>query len=438
MLARLAHRPLLVALLLGLAAQILFSVHLGRPVKANFDEVHYLPAARAQLEGTALLNPEHPMLGKTLIAAGMAVFGDNAIGWRAAATLAGTATVLGLFAFVGLLTGRMRPAVVAALLVMLNQTVFIQARIAMLDGFMAAFTLWGLAVLLWAMRSPPGKATVRWLLGSVLLGLAVGVKWTAAPYIVFAGLALLWIRFGDARRAGTASTSPVGAARRARIAFLGGTNQPHWPGLATIPALLLLGVASVLAYFLTFLPAFFLADGRVTLATLLPLQLDMYAAQTQVLAPHNYQSQWWQWLLMLRPIWYFYEVDSGAQRGVLLIGNPVAMWGGLIAVAACYLAWFRQRVSAPLAVALLWTFSVAIWALIPKSLGFYYYYHLSGIFICAAIAVALDHYARDRDFDLAFLGAAVVAFVYFYPILSAAPLPGEQAFNHWMWLDSWR
>ena len=29
-------------------------------------------------------------------------------------------------------------------------------------------------------------------------------------------------------------------------------------------------------------------------------------------------------------------------------------------------------------------------------------------------------------------------FAYFYPILSAAELWGEQAFNQWMWLDGWR
>ena len=33
---------------------------------------------------------------------------------------------------------------------------------------------------------------------------------------------------------------------------------------------------------------------------------------------------------------------------------------------------------------------------------------------------------------------AIMLFVYFYPILSAAPLSGPQAFNRWMWFDSWR
>jgi dolichyl-phosphate-mannose-protein mannosyltransferase len=42
-------RPWLVALLLGLAAQTLFTVHLDRPSRIMFDEVHYVPAAQALL-----------------------------------------------------------------------------------------------------------------------------------------------------------------------------------------------------------------------------------------------------------------------------------------------------------------------------------------------------------------------------------------------------
>ena len=52
------------------------------PSTPYFDEVHYLPAARALLELSHLANPEHPPLGKELIALGIALFGDRPLGWR--------------------------------------------------------------------------------------------------------------------------------------------------------------------------------------------------------------------------------------------------------------------------------------------------------------------------------------------------------------------
>ena len=83
MLAKLAARPLLLALLIGVAAEALFAFHLGRPSRLMFDEVHYVPAARILLALEGPTNVEHPLLGKALIAGGMWLFGDNVIGWRA-------------------------------------------------------------------------------------------------------------------------------------------------------------------------------------------------------------------------------------------------------------------------------------------------------------------------------------------------------------------
>jgi len=411
-------RPFLVALLLGLAAQLLFTVHLDRPSRIMFDEVHYVPAAKALLGLEGPRNIEHPLVGKELIGAGIVLFGDNPVGWRAFTTLAGTATVLGAFAFVWLLLGSMRAALVGAVLTALNQSVYVQARTAMLDIFLGAFLLWAMVLMLWAMKGSPGQVRRRWIGAAVLFGLAVGTKWAAIPYVALAGLAFLVIRLSDVR------------AKR----------PPHWPGLGTITGLLILGAVSIVTYFATFFPAFFYARDPLTLAGLIPLQRDMYALQTQVLAKHTYQSDWWSWPLMIRPIWYFYEWDQGAQRGVLLIGNPVIMWGGLLAVLACLWAGFREKAVRPLAVALVWIASLAIYVVIPKSIGFYYYYHLSGIFLCLALAVAFHHFDRGRGKGREewFLFAALVAFVYFYPILAASPLKNDQGFTYWMWFNSWR
>jgi dolichyl-phosphate-mannose-protein mannosyltransferase len=177
-LSALATRPWLVALLIGIAAQLLFTVHLDQPGGIMFDEVHYVPAAHALIDLSGPRNTEHPLLGKELIALGMDLLGDNPFGWRILPTLAGTATVLGVFAFLWILMrGRMRVAVTGAVLVMLNQSLFVQARTAMLDVFLGAFLLWGLVFLLWAMHGTRAQVRWRWCAGAALLGLATAVKW---------------------------------------------------------------------------------------------------------------------------------------------------------------------------------------------------------------------------------------------------------------------
>lgn len=405
-------RPRLIALCIAVAAELLFLVNLSRPNQLVFDETHYIPAARQLLRLAGPINIEHPLLGKEIIALGIMLFGDNSFGWRFFSTLAATTVVVGIFALAWQILGRVRPAIFAALFTALNFTVFVQARIGMLDGFMAAFVVAGLTVLIWAMRGAERALPGRIALSAMLFGFAVATKWAAVPFVGFAGLAILLVN----RR-----VAPALDDRRLVMA-------------------LIFGALSVLVYFLSFAPAFFYLIEPLTFGTLLPFQLTMYTQQTQALPPHPYQSSWWTWPLDLRPIWYLYEPVAGVQRGILLIGNPAIIWGGLVAVVACAHAWWREGNRQLGLVAGLWLAAYLPWIVIPKKIGFFYYYYLPSIFLCLALAAALDHVgkARWRHADLAFAALAGGLFVYFYPILSAAPLAGPMSFLNWAWLESWR
>ncbi|WP_085808598.1 glycosyltransferase family 39 protein [Sphingomonas sp. TZW2008] len=402
------HRPLPLALLVFLVAEALFVIRLAVPHQMVFDETHYVPAARTLLALSGPANTEHPLLGKWLIGLGIRLVGDTPFGWRIASTIAGSATVAATFFTAWQVTGRRRPALVAAMLTLLGFTVYVQARIAMLDGFMLAFLMLAIAAVAATLRR---GGWWRWTLAAALLGAAVACKWLAAPYVAFAAAAFVLLKQQDQRR---------------------------FPGLRAAPALTILGSVSLLTYFATFVPAFFYASEPLTIARLLPFQHEMFARQTQVLPAHTYQSRWWTWPLLIRPIWYLYEPADGAQRGILFIGNPAIMWGGLLAVAACWWAWVKFGAARPFAAAMLWTGSLAIWALIPKSLGFYYYYYPSSVFIVLAIVAALDHWRdRTRHWDVALLAVSAALALYFYPILAALPLPNPAAFRTWTWFATW-
>ena len=403
--------PRRAALAIAIVAESLFAWRVTTPHKPMFDEVYYVPAARDLLNLWGPSNIEHPLLAKESIALGIALFGDNPLGWRFFSTVAATGVVVGVFAILWLGLRRLRPAILGSAVVILNFTVFVQARIAMLDGFMAGFVVLALAAMLWSMRATTrGSTWRRWLLASVLLGLAVAAKWTAAPYVAFAALAYLLLH-----------------------------NPLRWPGVNPVAAIAALGIVSIATYFATFAPAFLYAFHPLTWDGLLPFQLEMFHRQTQVLPPHTYQSRWWSWPLDIRPIWYLYEPVDGAQRGILMLGNPVVMWGGLVAVLACGWVWLRRRDIAGGAATMLWVASIAMWAVIPKSLGFFYYYYLSSIWLGIAIAVAFDRFGTSRQhyWDEAFVLLAAILFVHFYPILAATALAGPQSFHRWMWFPTW-
>lgn len=382
---------------LTLGAWVLFLLNLTRPDRAYFDEIHYTAAARRLAAWHSLANPEHPPLAKAIMAIGIRLFGDAPLGWRFFSTVAGALCVWALFAIARRVLGAARPAAVATGFAIVNFLLFIQSRIAMLDIYMAAFLLAGAALLMagWARRDWGRIAGA-----GLLMGAAAACKWGAVPFVAIACLALL-------------------------------LRPPR-----RLSAPLLLGAASLIAYFAAFIPALFVRHEPLPPSALLTRQWEMYRAQTQSYPPHPYQSAAWGWPLDLRPIWYLYEPVEGVWRSVFLVGNPIVFWAGLAAVAGCLVLGLRRRAPALLAPAGLWLASYGVLLLIPKKIGFLYYYLLPSLFLGLAI-VALAQALRRRWVAEGLLALAALLFVYYYPALSAAPLEGGEAFKRYALLPGW-
>jgi dolichyl-phosphate-mannose--protein O-mannosyl transferase len=417
--------PLAWCVLIALGFLALAWHRLGIPTKIYFDEVHYVPAARKLLEMTRA-NPEHPMVGKEIIAAAIALLGDRPIAWRLPSALFGA---LGLFAFGRMLwwaSLRRFAAIAGMLLLATSFAWFIQSRIAMLDMFMASFgmiALWQFAA---ALRLPAARARWRLAACGVCLGLALGAKWSFAPAAMLPGLTFLALRLRDhGWRCFTRSdTGPV-------------------PGISLVEAAFWLGSVPLIVYWATFVPAFLWQEKPVSPFALIEHHRYMVQLQDSVKKPHPYQSQWYQWIVNWRAIWYLYEVTDGSQRGVLLIGNPFTMLAGLPALLWCLWAGVLRRRYDALALALLYLVSIGLWVVSAKPIQFYYHYLLPGTFLMGCLALALDALWQRRDrwrwLTPAALALAAAMFVWFYPILSSARLhEGRVSYVKWMWLHSWR
>lgn len=415
--------PLVWCAMITLAFLVLVLHRLGTPSKIMFDEVHYLPAARRLIELTSRLNPEHPLLGKEFIALGMLLFGDNPFGWRLPNALLGT---LGLFAAMRAMwwASLSRPATLLfGLLFATNFLWFVLSRIAMLDMAMASMLALGFwqAALAWRKGS-----RLHLALCGVFLGLSLGGKWNGAPILALPGLLFAWDRWWAlaGRRRGFLITRDAGPV----------------PGVSLLEAGLWLGVVPLIAYFATFAPAFFYKVQPLTLQGLIPWQSYMLKLQDSVVKPHLYQSRWWQWVFNIRPIWFFYAPWDGAQRGVLMVGNPFTMLAGLPALVLCLWAGVRRGDRLRGAVVVLYIASLIFWAINGKPVQFYYHYTLASVFLMAALALVL---AQWWDQGRRWPGALTVVlsamlFVGFYPILSAGALPHKNSYRDYTWLDSWR
>ena len=414
--------PVALTAMLALLFAALGMIRLTIPSAPYFDEVHYLPAARAMLDHSEWLNREHPLLGKEIIAAGIALFGDGPLGWRIFSLLAGAGA---LFAFCRALwfASQSRFAALAfGVLLASGFSLFVHARIAMLDIFMVCFfaiALWQLAA---AIREPE-TGRRRLVIAGAALGLSMASKWNSVPLVVIPGVAFLILRAFAGRRR-----------------LLMSRRGMPLPGMTLVEAGLWLGILPLAVYWLTFLPAYFFAQGALEPDGFIALHREITALQSSVIQPHPYQSNWPDWLLNIRAIWYLYEPVDGAQRGVMLIGNPLTMLLGLPAMAWCVWAGIARKRWDALAAFIFFAASILFWVAVNKPIQFYYHYFLPSCFLLAGLALALDALWQrgNRVVAVGILAGSVAIFGWFYPILSAAPLAGPQSFNYWMWLDSWR
>lgn len=402
---------------------------LGIPSKPMFDEIHYLPAARRLIDLSARLNPEHPLVGKQLIAWSMEWVGDTPFGWRFPSAVLGA---LGLWAMMrGLWWASLSRSatILFGLLLATDFVWFMMSRIAVLDMAMGGFM--ALAMWQWALawRNPTGRAgraRLHLVLTGLFMGLSLGAKWNGVLLLPLPGLLFVLNRWQSLK------------GRRAGLLWSSRDAGPV-PGVSVVEAALWLGVLPVLVYFATFLPAFFYEKDPLSVGKLIHWQEYMLELQDSVKKPHTYMSRWWQWMANIRPIWFLYEVVDGAQRGVLMLGNPFTMLAGLPALLFCLwdgVKGDRLRLLVVAAYALL----VGFWAVNGKPVQFYYHYMLASCFLMAALALVLAEW-----WELGLRWPAKVTlvlslglFIGFYPIMSAAKLPRKDSYRDYTWLDSWK
>jgi dolichyl-phosphate-mannose--protein O-mannosyl transferase len=421
----LVARDRVTCLLLFLGAFLLFLPWSGFPTEYNFDEVHYIVAAKLLVPPVANLNWEHPPLAKYWMGLGIALAGDRPLGWRLAAMVFGGISIAGMYAW-GLATFRERGlALWMALATLLNMVVFVLARTAMLDIFLLAFLVWGIAAFTAAWD--PGRPTrqVRILLGisGGMLGLATACKWVGVVVIVFVLLLYLTLRLLQRYGRGLFRASP------------GATREPWysddlWRGISWMQAALLLGAFPVAVYALSYLPFLRMPSVEGTISDILRLQKDMAYAQTHIGGMHHYASEWYQWPFDWKPIWYYFHSAAGWTRGILLIGNPLILFGGFAAVLFCTWVWWKERSrEAFLSVVWYWLLWLCF-AAIPRKISFFHYYLPAACALSLPLAYIFRHYGGAPVFRRAwgrwaFLALAAAIFILFYPVLVGLPLPSD-------------
>ncbi|MFH8815889.1 dolichyl-phosphate-mannose--protein mannosyltransferase [Streptomyces sp. NPDC017862] len=499
--------------LLALVAGVLRFWNLGSPKAVIFDETYYAKDAWAlvnqgyegawpkDVDKLILSDPSavdipvepgyvvHPPVGKWIIGFGEQLFGFTPFGWRFMVALLGTLSVLMLCRIGRRLFRSTFLGCLAGTLLAVDGLHFVMSRTALLDLVLMFFVLAAFGCLLVdrdrarrrlaaalpvdedGVLRPDADVAERLRLGwrpwriaaGLMLGLAFAIKWNGLYILAAFGImAVLW-DVGARRTAGAVQPYRAVVLRDLLPAFVStvpvaiGTYLLSWTGW----------IVTDKGYYRDWAAT----EGKGGTWAWLPDWLrslwhyenQVYDFHVGLTSGHTYQSNPWSWIVLGRPVSYFYEEEPGCAasetgkcaREVLAIGTPLLWWAACVALLYVLWRWFFRRDWRAGAIACGVAAGWVPWFFYQERTIFLFYAVVFVPFLCLAVTMLVGALlgpatrpspagdpAGERRRTLGAIAAGVLVllivwnFVYFWPLYTGTSIP-ENAWRDRMWLDSW-
>jgi dolichyl-phosphate-mannose-protein mannosyltransferase len=477
-------RPFVVIAAVTAVAGGLRFYHLSSPQAYVFDEVYYakdgcldagFPYKQCGLESpNEQTITVHPPLGRWIIAGGVAAtakpsdfgcqFGVTSprchpFGFRVASAVFGTLSVLLLAILAYRLFGSALWAGAAGLLLATENLNFVQSRTSMLDIFLTTFVVAGFLFLVldrqWMERRmpppsdlvdeadealllglppdrPPAPVFRPWRLAAgIALGSAVATKWSGGTALVAAViLTLAWERTRRSR---------LGLAHPLREVF-------RDEGFGIFLFLMVIPAAVYVASYAKWFTVHGFDMGRWW-----DLQAGMASYSIHLRAKHPYASPAWTWLLIKRPVAYYYHCFGNSSSGcaapaeILGMGNPAIFWGSVLAMPYMLFAWIRRRDWRGGLIFVPFAAQYGPWFFAARTNFLFYLAPVTPFMVFAATYAARDLFEAELGgrriralsaLAAFFIVAAVGVFVFFLPVLTGRII-SNGAWKIRMWFPTW-
>lgn len=404
----------------------------SEPEKYYFDEIYYAFTANemAQWKGTGWEYKEgapegvayewtHPPLGKEITVIGIKIFGNNSLGWRILQVLFGAAGTIIIYFLATELFKNKLAGLFTSILYTFESMIFVLSRISMMDIYLITFMQ---LALLFVIRFFNYRNFKNIIVAGIFTGCAISVKWNGVFGLFFISVILLiYLSYEQYR------------IEIPRKIF---RYKIYLNPLAIV--LLCFISLPLIVYVLTYIPFFIMGNS---FGDFLILQKSMYYYHKDLDATHPYSSQWWQWPLMLKPVFIYLKSLGEQSAYIYTMGNPFIWWtGSLFTIAGIILSIIKRNFALLLVVMGLFAFWIP-WIISPRSLTFIYHFFPSILFMLLVIGYFLCYlWSRYKYFKYVvclYLILAIATFIYFYPITAGTPIPNTEI-GDYMWIKSWR
>ncbi len=461
-------------------AVLAFTIHLAflsHPAQVVFDEVHFGKFVGAYFTGKYYFDI-HPPLGKLMIAgfaklAGVnPVFDFEKIGEAIPANIIFTLRFLpaffgGLFVltvswFAWLISRSKKVALIAGLLILLDNAFLIQSRFILVDIFMLTFEV--LCFCFFFLYQRQKSFSVKWFIyliaAAISFGLAISVKWTGLATIGIIGVILIVKIFWKRLEIYLSSNLDVIPAKAGIQNFKPGSRIKSGMTKRILESsygfliIIFIGLAVYiipLAIHFKLLPnsgpgdAFMsqtfqqeLKYGSQNVSQpltfwqkFIELNQKMYFYNATLKGNHPFGSRWYAWPVDHRPIYYWNQDNttlSGWRAKIYFVGNPLLWWLAagftLLTLFAIARKKTRRQIEPIFYILILGYLANLFPFILVKRVSFLYHYLPSAIFIILLMSAWLARlWPKEKKILIAILLIVFIAFIILAPFSYGIPLP---------------
>jgi dolichyl-phosphate-mannose-protein mannosyltransferase len=416
------------ALSFGLFGLALRLWNLDSPKGKIFDEIYYATNAESLLQKGVEIDSEsglaqfivHPPTGKWLIASGIKLFGNNEFGWRFAAAIVGSISIILMYFTAKKLFNNKLLSVFAASLISLDGLHLVHSRIALLDIFLLFFIQIALLAFLHS----------KYWISALTLGLACSVKWSGLYVLIALAFYVLILDIRNNRYLG--SQFPIREMIRRNLLF----------------RFLQFGIFPVFIYIASWFSWFITNTGwdrnysSNPLFSLWHYHSEILNFHTKLTDAHPYSANPWSWLIQGRPTSFFYETPkscggASCSQEILALGTPILWWAATLALLVTVGYWVSKRDWQAEILLVVIGASYLPWFAIQERTMFSFYAIAFEPFLLLTLVYLLSKVPKNqRRIALIFNAIVLVNFLYFLPIFLGLPI----TYNSWsdrMWFPSW-
>ncbi len=416
--------------------------------QAYFDEVYHARNAAEIASGQDMYATVHPLLGTNMMALSIRLLSLSPFAWRLPGALCSIAMVPMMYALMHLFTGSTLICSAASVLTAADFMHMTTGRIGTLEPMSVLLIMimfcWMLKYAMTSFYDTLFRKQMMMLcMSGIFMGLAIACKWTGCYSAV--GLAIilfscLYERLSEYHQAKNLLLSGNGTAQQRQEAVHITSVFGRYTLYTILFCFLFFIFIPAAIYLLSYLPDRVWKGDVWSIANVWKQNVYMFNYHMNLQAEHPYQSQWYQWLLDLRPIWYYYGMDqSGYVHTIACFSNPLLTWAGIPAVLyIVYLAVFRKDRNA-------WFILVGYltallpWVSLVERCVFAYHFYPASIFTALAVAysaIKLMKHRYARYAIIAFLIVYVLNFIVFLPVTAGFGTSTEYI-KSLEWLKGW-